>query len=197
MKTIGLTGGVGMGKSTAAELLQRRGVKIVDTDQLARELVRPGQPALTEIKKSFGPGVVFPDDQLRRDELAKTVFADENARKKLEGILHPRIRECWLAQIENWRKENCPLAVVVIPLLFETQAQAYFDKIICVACSANAQQERLQARGWTTEQVQQRITAQWPIEMKINYSDFVVWTEGDLDVHAQQIDHILSVGSHL
>jgi dephospho-CoA kinase len=195
MKTFGLTGGVGMGKSTAAELLHARGVKIADTDQFARELVQPGQPALAEIQKVFGSKIIFPDGRLRRGELAKIVFADDNARKKLEEILHPRIRKHWLERVENWRKENCPLAVVVIPLLFETRAESYFDKIICVACAANSQCERLLARGWTSEQIQQRKAAQWPIEGKINHSDFVVWTEGGLDVHAQQIDRILSTGN--
>jgi dephospho-CoA kinase len=195
MKTFGLTGGVGMGKSTAAELLHARGVKIADTDQFARELVQPGQPALAEIQKVFGSKIIFPDGQLRRGELAQIVFADNGARRKLEEILHPRIRERWLAQIENWRKENCALAVVVIPLLFETRAESYFDKIVCVACAVNSQRERLFARGWTPEQIQQRKAAQWPIEGKINHSDFVVWTEGGLDVHAQQIDRILSTSN--
>ena len=112
------------------------------------------------------------------------------ARKKLEAILHPRIRERWLAQIETWRKENRALAVVVIPLLFETRAESHFDKIICVACSAPTQRERLLARGWTPEQIQQRLAAQWPVEQKISRADFVVWTDGALDAHAQQLERI-------
>ena len=112
--------------------------------------------------------------------------------RKLEAILHPRIREQWLAQIESWRGENRPLAVVVIPLLFETRAEPHFDKIICVACSAAAQRERLLARGWTPEQIRQRIAAQMPVEQKIARADFVVWTGGALDAHARQIERILS-----
>jgi dephospho-CoA kinase len=80
----------------------------------------------------------------------------------------------------------------VVPLLFETQAESDFDKIICVACSTATQRERLLARGWTPEQIQQRLAAQWPIERKIARSDFVVWTEGSLDVVAQQVERILT-----
>ena len=81
--------------------------------------------------------------------------------------------------------------LVVIPLLFETQAESQFDKIICVACSAAAQHERLSERGWTPEQIRQRIAAQWSVEQKIARADFVVWTDGDLDSHARQLEHIL------
>ena len=190
MKLFGLTGGIGMGKSTAAEFLRARGAQIVDTDELARQLVQPGQPALVEIQTEFGKKVIAPDGQLRRKELAEIIFADAVARKKLETILHPRIRERWLAQVEIWRQENRALAIVVIPLLFETRAESHFDKIICVACSAATQRERLRARGWTPEQIQQRLAAQLPIEEKIARADFVVWTDGALDAYAQQLERI-------
>jgi dephospho-CoA kinase len=192
MKVCGLTGGVGMGKTTAAGILRARGVPVVDTDELARQLVQPGEPALAEIKKSFGAGVISSGGELRRDELARLVFADAAARKKLEEILHPKIRERWLAQIEIWRGEKHPLAVVIIPLLFETQAEAQFGKIICIACSAANQQSRLLQRGWTLEQIRQRITAQLPVEQKIARADFVVWTDGEPDLHARQLERILS-----
>jgi dephospho-CoA kinase len=192
MKVCGLTGGVGMGKSTAAEILRALGAQVVDTDEIARQLVEPGQPALAEIKKEFGDGIISSGGGLKRGELAKIIFADAGLRKKLEEILHPKIRERWLAQIESWRKENRALAVVVIPLLFETQAESQFDKIICVACSASNQQKRLAERGWTPEQIRQRIAAQMPVDQKIARSDFVVWTDGDLDSHTQQIEQILS-----
>jgi dephospho-CoA kinase len=192
MKVCGLTGGVGMGKSTAAGFLRTSGAQVVDTDDLARQLVQPGQPALAEIQNQFGKNILAADGQLRRDELAKIVFTDATARKKLEEILHPKIRECWFAQIENWRNENHPLAIVVIPLLFETQAQSQFDRIICVACSAANQQKRLSERGWTPEQISQRIAAQMPVDQKIARADFVIWTDGDLDSHRQQLEQILA-----
>jgi len=192
MKLCGLTGGVGMGKSTTANLLRERQIPFVDTDELARELVQPGQPALAEIETTFGQNIISNDGQLRRGELAKIVFADAMARKKLEAILHPKIRERWLARIEVWKKEKCELAFVVIPLLFETKAQPHFEKIVCVACSADPQRERLVARGWTPEQIRQRIAAQMPVEDKISRSDFVIWTEGDIANHSLQLDRILA-----
>jgi dephospho-CoA kinase len=191
MKVIGLTGGVGMGKSTCAQLLRDRGVRVVDTDDLARQVVEPGQPALAEVLAAFGPEMAGPDGRLRRKELARRVFADPAARRQLEAILHPRIRMLWRAQVENWRAEGHPLAVVVIPLLFETKAEAELDATICVACSLATQQERLLARGWSPEQIEQRNLAQWPISQKIARADYLVCTEADLDVHAAQIERIL------
>jgi dephospho-CoA kinase len=191
MKVCGLTGGVGMGKSAAAGILRARGAQVVDTDELARQLVQPGETALVEIQAQFGKNIVAADGRLRRDELAKIVFSDAAAREKLEKILHPKIRERWLAQIETWRQENCALAVVVIPLLFETHAESQFGKIICVACSAANQRQRLLQRGWTLAQIRRRIAAQLPVDQKIARADFVVWTDGDLDSHARQLERIL------
>lgn len=191
MKLCGLTGGVGMGKSTAAGFLLQLGVRVVDTDELARELVRPGEPALARIREEFGEKVMAIDGSLNRTELARIVFNNDATRKKLEAILHPRIRERWQARVEQWRKENCPLAVVIIPLLFETRAETCFDKIICVACTAQSQRERLRFRGWTNEQIEHRIAAQMPVAEKISRSHFVVWTEGSTEIHRCQITEIL------
>ena len=195
MKVFGLTGGVGMGKSTAAQLLRDRGIRVVDTDDLARQVVEPGQPALAEVLAAFGPEMAGPDGQLRRSELARRVFADSDARRRLEAILHPRIRLLWRAQVEAWRAEGQPIAVVVIPLLFETKAEAELGATICLACSVATQQGRLLARGWSAEQIEQRNRAQWPIEQKIARADYVVWTEAGLDVHAAQIERILCLGA--
>jgi dephospho-CoA kinase len=181
-----------MGKSTAAQFLRSRGAQVVDTDELARQLVQPGQPALAEIQTEFGRKIIAPDGRLRREELAEIIFADAAARKKLEAILHPRIREHWLAQVEIWRREDRSLAIVVIPLLFETRAESHFNKIICVACSVATQHHRLLSRGWTPEQIRQRLAAQWPVEQKISRADFVVWTDGALDMHAQQLERIVA-----
>jgi dephospho-CoA kinase len=191
MKLCGLTGGVGMGKSTTAGFLLEQGVKVLDTDAIARELVQPGRPALKEIQAEFGAGMLAEGGELKREQLARLVFADAAARKRLEDILHPRIRETWLKQVAEWRQEQCPLAVVIIPLLYETQAEAHFDRVICVACSAASQEKRLRARGWAPEQIQQRIAAQMPVEQKIGRSQFVIWTEGELEVHQEQIRQIL------
>ena len=191
MKLCGLTGGVGMGKSTAAGFLLQSGARVVDTDDLARDLVQPGQPALAEIKKAFGACVLSTDGSLRRPELARRVFSDPAARQQLEAILHPRIRERWQTLANEWRTENIPLGVVVIPLLYETQAESAFDKIICVACSPATQHQRLQARGWLPEQIQQRISSQMPVEQKIARAHFVLWAEGALEASRQQLAAIL------
>jgi dephospho-CoA kinase len=192
MKLLGLTGGVGMGKSTAAQFLVQRGVSLVDTDILAREVVSPGQPALKEIQRTFGDEVIASDGQLRRDVLARIVFSDPVARHKLESLTHPRIRELWGEQVALWRAAQTPVACVVIPLLFETGAEREFDATICVACSPATQQKRLQERGWTPEQISQRIAAQFPVEKKIAGASFVVWSEGGLDVLAAQLDRVLA-----
>jgi len=191
VKTFGLTGGIGMGKSTAADLLRQRGFPVVDSDVIAREIVEPGQPALAEIRQLFGREILGDDGRLRRDELAKRVFADASARLKLEEILHPRIRAVWQSQLQSWRAGGRPVAVALIPLLFETDAARYCDATICAACSAKTQRQRLRQRGWNDEQIDQRIAAQWPIEKKMLLADYVVWTEGPLDVHEAQLARII------
>jgi dephospho-CoA kinase len=193
MILLGLTGGVGMGKSTSARLLGERGLPIIDTDLLAHELVEPGQPALAEIQAAFGYDIIGPDHRLDRARLARRVFSDPAARQQLEAILHPRIRQRWLAQVEMLAQQPTAECVVVIPLLFETHAELEFDHVICVACSAAAQYERLLARGWDDQQIRQRIAAQWSIDKKIFLSEFVIWTDGSLGVHGEQLDYILSI----
>jgi dephospho-CoA kinase len=193
MRILGLTGGIGMGKSACAELLHARAIPVVDTDELARQVVEPGQPALAEIRRIFGGDLLDSAGHLRRDELARRVFAEPPARRQLEQILHPRIRERWHAQMELWRGEGRPLAVVVIPLLFETGAEAELDATVCIACSAATQRGRLLARGWSPEQIRQRLEAQWPTEKKMERSNYVIWTEAGLELHAAQLDRILRV----
>ncbi len=190
MKIIGLTGGVGMGKSTTAQLLRAQAIPVVDTDDLARQLVQPGKPALAEISAAFGKTIVA-DGRLRRDELAQLVFSDLAARQKLEAILHPLSRNEWLQQVEAWRGENHRLVVVIIPLLFETRAESHFDKSICVAGSNMSQHQRLLGRGWNPDQIRQRRAAQWPVEQKIARADFLIWTEGNAAVHDKQLRQIL------
>jgi len=192
MKLFGLTGGIGMGKSAAAEILSSRGVPVVDTDSLARQVVEPGQPALEEIHRAFGASVISADGRLRRDALACIVFSDPAQRQKLEAITHPRIRQLWREQVELWRARQATVGCVVIPLLFETGAQEELDATICVACSAATQRRRLRERRWTDEQIGQRIASQFPVEKKIALSTFVVWSEGSLDVLAAQLDRILA-----
>jgi len=192
MKLIGITGGVGMGKSTAQSMLVARAVPVLDTDAVARELVEPGQPALEEIAAEFGAEVLAADGSLRRDVLAKRVFSDADARSRLESILHPRIRVRWEGEAEHWRRAGRALGAVVIPLLYETSSEAAFDDIVCIACSPGVQAHRLKQRGWSSEEIQARIAAQLPISKKMASCDHVIWTDGELRIHERQWDQLLA-----
>ncbi len=191
MKLYGITGGIGMGKSVSARLLAQWGIPVVDTDVLARQLVEPGQPALQEIVAAFGPEMLDDSGALHRSALATAVFADETKRRKLEGILHPRIRAAWQADVASWRHAGQTAGAVVIPLLFETNAAGEFDHIICVACLPATQRRRLAERGWTNTEMDRRINAQLPTQQKIDRAHRVIWTEPDLDVHAAQLARIV------
>jgi len=180
-----------MGKSTSAGILQKLGVAVIDTDQIARDIVQPAQPALAEIKREFGERFVDEKGELLRKELAVEVFRDPAKRAKLEAILHPRIREVWFNAAQKWRTENKSIAAVIIPLLFETNAQSAFTATICLACSAGTQIQRLRQRGWTDNELQQRIAAQWPVEKKIAQSDFVIWTDTTIEAHEAQLRHLM------
>jgi dephospho-CoA kinase len=181
-----------MGKTTAGELLRKLGVEVIDTDGIARRLVEPSQPALAEIRNRFGEDMLLPDGHLDRGKLARHVFAHPAARAELEAILHPRIHEVWRNETLAWRAAGRAFGAVIIPLLFETKAESFFDATICVACSPAAQAKRLAERGWEAAQCQQRLDAQWPTERKIHHSDFVVWTNTTLEIHAAQLRRLLS-----
>jgi len=180
-----------MGKSTVADLLRRRGLDVVDTDLLARQVVEPGQPALEEIRSAFGDGMIAPDGTLRREELARCIFAETLARCKLESIVHPRIHALWQQRVAELRAADRAAAVVVIPLLFETNTQSFFDATICLACSGMTQRRRLLARGWTEDQIRQRNEAQLPIQKKMELADYVIWNDGPLEVLEAQVDPLL------
>jgi dephospho-CoA kinase len=186
MKKLGITGGIGMGKSTSAAWFERQGIPVIDTDVIARQIVEPGQPALAEIIGAFGPEMVTPHGQLDRARLAELVFRDIPARNQLESILHPRIRLIWQEQMRSLEKAGNDLAVVVIPLLFETQSETELDFTLCVACSEAIQFKRLHSRGWNREQIQQRIAAQWPVNRKMAHAQYVVWNESNMEMLARQ-----------
>jgi dephospho-CoA kinase len=191
MRLFGVTGGVGMGKSTTGELLQRQRVFVSDTDTIARRLVEPGQPALEEIVKRFGRSMFSADGRLNRKELAHLVFSDRAARLSLEAILHPLVRVAWETEVKNWRAAGHSAGAVIIPLLFETKAETLFDAVICVACSTATQWRRLRERGWSDAEIRRRLDAQLPAEQKIAQSDFVIWTDTTLEAHAAQLSRII------
>jgi len=179
-----------MGKSTCATLLAGIGVHVVDTDDLARLLTEPGQPAVEDISQQFGPELIDSSGQLDRSALAQIVFNNSPARAALESILHPRIIAAWKEVVDGWRREGVALGVVVIPLLFETEAESHFDATVCVACSTASQQSRLAERGWTPQESAKRIAAQFAIEDKLAKSDYVIWSEGEQSVLRPQIERV-------
>ena len=190
-RVLGLTGGVGMGKSTAARLLKKAGLPVVDSDDLAREAVQPGTEGLAEIADGFGEGFLKADGSLDRDKMASTVFQDEAARKRLETIIHPRVRAAWENRIEQWREQKRPVGVVVIPLLFEVGLQDSFDAVLCVASTASTQRSRLRGRNWSDAQIAARIAAQMDIAQKMDLADHVLWNEGTPEQLGEQLKEIL------
>ena len=190
-RVLGLTGGVGMGKSTAARLLKKAGLAVVDSDDLAREAVQPGTEGLAEIADGFGEGFLKADGSLDRDKMASTVFQDEAARKRLETIIHPRVRAAWENRIEQWREQKRPVGVVVIPLLFELGLQDSFDVVLCVASTASTQRARLLERNWSGAQITARIAAQMDIAQKMDLADHVLWNEGTPEQLGEQLKEIL------
>ena len=190
-RVLGLTGGVGMGKSTAARLLKKAGLPVVDSDDLAREAVQPGTEGLAEIADGFGEGFLKADGSLDRDKMASTVFQDQAARKQLELIIHPRVRAVWENRIEQWREQKRPVGVVVIPLLFEVGVQDSFDAVLCVASTASTQRSRLRGRNWSDAQIAARIAAQMDIAQKMDLADHVLWNEGTPDQLGEQLNGIL------
>ena len=190
MKLYGLTGGPGMGKSAAAFFLLERGVAVVDTDDIARQVVQPGQQGLEAVRQEFGPEVIARDGTLDRAAMAAVVFEKPASREKLEAILHPLIRQRWLELSGQWRAQGLKAGVVVIPLLFETGAEQEFASVICIACSPQLQSARLHERGWNAEQVSGRLSAQWPIERKIDRSQYVVWNDSSVEVLREQLGRV-------
>lgn len=194
MSVIGLTGGVGMGKSTVASWLAQGGVEIVDTDLIAREVTQPGAEALHEIVGEFGLEMLSPEGQLDRARMADLVFRERQALRRLESILHPRIREVWQRRVAPYRCESAEKVVVVIPLLYETRSEGEFDQVISVACRGVDQRHRLRGRGWSEEQIETRIENQWPIERKIAAASVMIWTSCDQGFTRRQLARINGLG---
>lgn len=177
MLSIGLTGGIGSGKSTVSALFARLGVPVLDTDLIARQLVEPGQPALEEIHTRFGPQVLTPDGRLDRAALRERVFADPEQRGALEGILHPRIR----AAVREAREGlSAPYCVVVIPLLFESGQRELVDRILVVDVPEAEQVRRTRARdGLSEATVRAIMAAQVPRAVRLEGADEVISNDGD------------------
>lgn len=185
---LGLTGGIGSGKSAAADRFVELGVHLVDADQAARWVVEPGRPALAQIVEHFGPGVLLADGQLDRAALRQLIFADPAQRKWLEALLHPLIGQEIFSYLA---KAQSPYAVYVSPLLIESGQYAKTDRILVIDAPHALQMQRtLQRDGTSAEQVEAILKAQLSREDRLSHADDVVVNDRDLPWLHEQIDQL-------
>lgn len=178
---VGLTGGIGSGKSEAARMFAELGLPVVDTDQIAHALTATGQPALQEIVSVFGRDMLNPDDSLNRAALRQQVFGNAVARKKLETILHPRIREQAIALLNQ--HANAPYQLLVVPLLFETRGyEALISQSLVIDCDESLQIERATARGpMNASEVRAIMAAQLPRDQRLALADDSILNDGTIE----------------
>jgi dephospho-CoA kinase len=183
---IGLTGGIGSGKSTVAGLLAARGAQVVDADRIAREVVEPGTPGLAAVVAAFGHGVLTSDGALDRPALAAVVFADPDARRRLDGIVHPLVR----ARAAELVAAAPPDAVVVqdVPLLVETGQAGSYDLVLVVQADLATRVRRLVARGLSEEDARARIAAQATDEQRRAVADVVLDNSGTVEELEAQVE---------
>jgi len=190
VRVIGLTGGIGSGKSTVARIFKELGADVVDADQLAREVVAPGQPALKDVVAAFGPGVIQADGTLDRPRLASIIFRDDVARATLNAITHPRIRSRMRAEVES-RRGRSGLLVLDIPLLFEGDPPEEIETSVVVWVDRATQLRRLVERdGFTLEEASRRIAAQMPLDAKRDRADEVIDNSRSLEETRAQVEKL-------
>lgn len=176
MLIVGLTGGIGSGKSTVAQHFIDLGIHCIDADQIAREVVQPGEPALDAIRQYFGPSVLSADGSLDRRQLREKIFAAPSARQWLEELLHPLIRQRMLQQCQQ---ASGPYCILMVPLLFENNLQSLVQRTLVVDVDERTQIRRTMQRDKTTEeQVKAIIAAQCPRQQRLMLADDIV-TNGD------------------
>ena len=176
--TLGLTGGIGCGKSSVLPVFEKLGFAIIDTDKIASELHLESETRRF-VRERFGVGVFDAEGNIRKPELAKIVFSDSEALSDLESFMHPRIRAKWQEKISNL--ESGKNIVVEVPLLFEKNYECDFDATICVAASESVQVKRLEKRGLPEIAARERIKAQLPLSEKVRRADFVIFNDGSRD----------------
>ena len=185
---IGLTGGIASGKSTVADLFAEHDVAIIDTDVIAHQLVRPGEPALDEIRAAFGDDVFDAQGVLDRDSMRKIVFSDTSRRKELESILHPRIRDEAIAQSGA---AAGPYHVIVVPLLVGSPLRKFMDRVLVVDCDEKTQVSRLLARDAENEDQARRImAAQASREDRLSLADDIISNNDDIASTRRQVEDL-------
>lgn len=179
MKIIGLTGGIGSGKTSVADLLRSHGLPVIDADQLARDVVEPGQPALAELADAFGADILHADGTLNRGELAARAFASEDATQRLNDITHPRIMALRDELIDDARDDGEPAVIYDMPLLVEKGQHEDMDLVVVVHVDVEKRIERLvNGRGLDEADVRRRIAAQATDEERLAVADVVIDNNG-------------------
>jgi dephospho-CoA kinase len=190
---IGLTGGIASGKSEVAKLLRARGAAVIDADKLARDVVAPGQPALAELVARFGAPILTPDGQLDRRRLAAIAFSDEQARRDLNRITHPRIAAASAQAIATWSDAGANVVFYEAALLIENRVHTGLAGVIVVSAPPELQEQRLVARDpLTVDEARARIAAQLPLADKVKVATWVIENHGDLDALAGEVDRVVA-----
>jgi dephospho-CoA kinase len=192
VKLVGLTGGIASGKSTVAKILQSLGAAIVNADDLAREVVEPGHEAWKGIVAAFGADILQSDQTLDRQKLRTLIFNQPEARKRLESIIHPRVRALAEERIRQYAAAGYPVVIYEVPLLFEGNLQEWLRPVILVACDVETQTARLQKRDHlTTADAEKHIAAQMSLKDKRRLADYVIENNGSLEDLERQTRQIL------
>ena len=176
---VGLTGGIGSGKSAASQWFETQGINVVDADIVAREIVEKGQPALAQIQSAFGDWVILESGELNRKALREHIFQHPSARQQLEDITHPAIRQSIIVQLEQ---ANSPYVILVSPLLFETNQHLLTQRTLLIDASIELQIQRASQRdGQSVEQIENIIQAQMPRDRKLDLADDIAVNDGHLE----------------
>jgi dephospho-CoA kinase len=187
---VGLTGGIGSGKSTVAHMLEERGAVVFDADALARRAVETGTPGYHAVVERFGANVLAPGGELDREALASIVFADPAARRDLEAIVHPEVRRMFAEGAEEHRDSD-HVVVFSAPLLVETGMHTAFEVLLVVSTTVETQVERLMRdRGMAEDAIRARIAAQAPLEDKAAVADVLIDNEGSREELEGQVERI-------
>jgi dephospho-CoA kinase len=193
MLLVGLTGGIGSGKSSVARLLARRGAAVIEADQLAREVVEPGTAGFDRVVEAFGPHVVTPDGALDRASLGRIVFADAERRRALEAIVHPEVARRFAEEVERHRDTD-DVVVYAVPLLVERGSAPAFDLVIAVAAPEQTRVDRVVAeRGSDPAEVRARMAAQVSDADRAAVADIVIENAGTFADLGRRVDEVWAV----
>lgn len=191
MHVIGVTGGVGTGKSTVAKMFQQLGATVLDADVIAHQVMEPKRLAWRQVVKTFGDDVLNEDQTVNRKRLASIVFGNEAHRRQLEAIIHPHVLRLIKRQVHRLRRARRLRAVVLdVPLLFEAGAEGLAQTVVVISARPDIQQQRLQQAGWSGKDIEARRAAQWDLSAKAALADYVVENSDGLDATRTQVKRI-------